>query len=1214
MKNKMGNFHVSRGQSRSQITSPIQSKMETMNPMRATRAILLSVALLMTLGASLHAQAIRYESVAQTTNSACAPGSLCPILAVPGAIIAVYSNAALTTPAVTYTDATGSTPCPTYAQITLPGSFSCSSTSDSSGNIGVWVGQGTFYYTLRFPDGTHGPFSFTAGVAGVIVAGSDMQVQYNRMGQFGADSGLTWNYTSQSLSIVSSMGNDSQLFLEQTTPANVMGVVLNNNGSNKWNWGMFGSGASYGFFLQDLTAAKTVISIPNGASQNIIFSPTSGSVYFNGNPGTPSIVSANNAFIQSTGGFLSVANSWQGINSAVDGALLRGYGVAANNTNTAGGYFDIAPITYNPYLGGTCLDVDGNPVQQPLPLPGLSSFGANDAILWVGTSPLMPSSGSCGVPLPSSPDIGLNTNSYIFAIGGLASSNLKYNAINTIYAGSGHPAGGVEAGTLIAGTLYPTGTVTTTGTLGSPAYLGGYIQIGKSIGPPAVGTIATVTNPLVNGDGIEAGTMYYDSSNDCVEVAANSLTFACIGGGGSGSGTVSSSAQYNIPYYTTNPTGTVVGGSTIFTFNPTGTPQVSLAGNFQTNGAAFGFDASTCTATNCLQAPMGGVTGKSLITTDSAFWIEEAAPGLSVSGQCRTYDDSASHTLLLSCNGGAYANISGTGSGTVSSGSQFQIAYYAANGTVVSGNAALLFNPATPQISFAGTYQTNGTTFGFNASTCTNTNCIQASVGGLEGKWSTVTDSNFWVEEAAPVVSSPGQCRLYDDSAVHNLLLSCNGGAYAALGGGGGSGTVNPGSATQVGIYATSGSVISGNVNFVFNPVTNILGVSGSYQANGTSGGYNAPIAAAYNAFQAPAGGMAALSFTARNYIQTGNASSTPALSSGDSFNPGAMYYNTVAACEELYNGFSFTCLGGSGGGVSSLNTLTGTLTLAGTTNQITVTPAGGTITLAFPSTIATGGYNATNTGTGITFQNSSGNYQVNGNGVMSLAGSITTQGGLNVTTTNAATSIQTLGGADLCNAGSCASGIAMQVDGFSVYTVSGGVINSIVNGTFNSTGSGITFQNSSGNFQVSSAGAVSLAGVLTSAGGVNVTTTTSGSAIQAVGGANLCNAGTCSSGNALTIDGTPVITVSGGVASMTLAGTGTFSSAVTFNGGFTQNLSTNSTVRIGTGALYIHPIAGASSAVSCSGIQDGYMATTTDDYVVVCLGGGRFRAALSSY
>jgi hypothetical protein len=56
----------------------------------------------------------------------------------------------------------------------------------------------------------------------------------------------------------------------------------------------------------------------------------------------------------------------------------------------------------------------------------------------------------------------------------------------------------------------------------------------------------------------------------------------------------------------------------------------------------------------------------------------------------------------------------------------------------------------------------------------------------------------------------------------------------------------------------------------------------------------------------------------------------------------------------------SFTsCTGGAGGGVTSVNTLTGVLNLVGTANQITVNSAGDTITLSLPQDINTSG-NAT--------------------------------------------------------------------------------------------------------------------------------------------------------------------------------------------------------------------------------------------------------------
>lgn len=1241
IKNITGNFHVSRGQSRSQRISPRQSKMEIMNPRHAIRAILLILASV----GCLHAQAIRYESVAQVTNGQCNPGSLCPLLAVPGATMQVYTNANLTTPAITYTDATGTTPCPDFAQMTLPGQFACTSASDIAGNLGVWIGSGTFYYTLVYPvsagGGTHGPYAFTAGVSGSTVAGSDTMVQYNRMGAAGADAGIEWNYTSGILNLKSLVSNGLILNSAASTQA---GITISDNGTPKWSIQKNSAGQ---FSIFDNVANQAIFSVGSGGGQSITISATSGTVNFAGNAGTPSIVSTGNAFIQSTGGFLSVANSWQGINSAVDGALLRGYGVAQNNTVTAGGYIDIAPITYNPYLGSTCHDLNDNIVGQPLPLPGLSNFGTNDAILWVSPSPQMPPNGSCGVPLPVNPGIyGLNLNSYFFARGGLATDSPAYNAINTIYISGGNPSGGVTAGVLIAGTLYPAGTVTTTGTLVSATYLGGYTVIGHSAGVPAAGTISSTVNPFPQGAGLEQGAMYWDDLSNCVNVF-NGSTWACLAGGGGGG--TPGGATTNVQY---NNTG-AFGGSANFTWNnssrlltvtssSSSNAGIAVATGFIQSDGGFLGTGATCTSFQCIQAPAGGITGLSLVATKyiqigtsngvpalttgqgsfaagGLYWdtgtLCSGSPGLQVY-------NGATWSCLTSGSGspgGANTNVQFNSSGSFGG-----VATFTWNNTnrLLTITSSAAGNPAI--LASVGFIQADA---GFlaTAATCTSFQCIQAPAGGMEAL--SLLAVNYTqtgsYAGAAPTLTT-GQGSFAVGAMAWSTTNNCetvftNLSAWTCLAGGGGG---TPGGANTSVQFNNSGS-FGGSSNLVWNNTSRLLAVFSASSSNAAilastgfiqsdAGFLASPGCANFNCVQTQGGGMLAKSFTAINYIQTGQSASTPALTSGDSFNAGAMFYNTTAACEQVYNGFTFSCIGG-GGAVSSINGLTGAITLAGTTNQIAITPAGTTLTFSLAATVATGGYNATNVGASVTFQNSSGNFQVNGNGVISTAGSITTQGGLNVTTTTAVTSIQTGGGADLCNFSACAGGVALQVNGANVLTIAGGAISEAISGTYNSTGSGITFQNSSGNFQVNSSGAESIAGVFTTAGGVNVITTTSGSSIQSVGGANLCNAGTCSSGNALTIDGTPVITVSAGTASLSIAGTAVFGSAVTFNGGFVAGTGTNSSVHIGTGNFYDRTV-GASSGVSCASVADGWMAVTSDDYVAVCIGGSRFRALLSSY
>lgn len=798
-----------------------------------------------------------------------------------------------------------------------------------------------------------------------------------------------------------------------------------------------------------------------GADGNLTWNKGSKILTVTGTLGTPGIVSAG-GFIQSSGGFFSTANSWQAFNTNTDGALLRGLSVAQNASNTLGGYINLAPVTYNPYGGSTCFDYSGNPVQQPLPLTGLSSYGTHNIVLWVGTSPQMPASGSCGAPLPIELDYGLNLNGYIFPRGGVATDNPAYNAINTIYPGLGVPAGGVTAGALIAGTLYPAGTVTSTTTLAMPAYLGGYVQVGHSATPPAAGTIAAVTNPLVTGAGLEQGTIYWDDALHCFNGYKDDATWACLSTvGGAGAGTVNSGVITQVAYYAA--TGAAVSGNAAFLWNPA-TPQVSLAGTFQTNGATYGFNASTCTATDCIQAALGSVLGNFVRVKDSLIFTEEVQPlSVSAANQCRIYDDSTLHTLLMSCDTGPYSAFGGGGgSGTVSAAPQFQMAYYPGAGTTttVAGNAALLFNPATPQISFAGTYQTNGANFGFNASACNLTDCIQARLGGILGLTLRTTDSVIWTEESGTglPLSAPGQSRMYMDNSSHLLMLSQDAHPYAPLGGSGG-GTINVGGQFWIPYYSSgpTGTTVSGNIGFQYSPAANQVSLSGFFQANGATGGFNAPASFQFNAIQALNGGVLARNGTFQKYIQTGQNSGAPSMSPADTINPGTMYWDNSLSALRVWNGASYQSL--STGGISSINSLTGSLNITcNLATSCTITPFGTTIQISAPqplgtasgvtfaSVIANGVFNSTVIGANVGFQTSTGSFQVFGDGTVSAAGVIAStgvSGGINNTGNTSTASIQTVGGFNAGSTGNANGGYS--VNGSRVINNSGQFIGAAV-------------------------------------------------------------------------------------------------------------------------------------------------------------------------
>lgn len=187
--------------------------------------------------------------------------------------------------------------------------------------------------------------------------------------------------------------------------------------------------------------------------------------------------------------------------------------------------------------------------------------------------------------------------------------------------------------------------------------------------------------------------------------------------------------------------------------------------------------------------------------------------------------------------------------------------------------------------------------------------------------------------------------------------------------------------------------------------------------------------------------------------------------------------------------------------------------------------------------------YIATNTSTGITFQNASGNFEVNGNAVISAItiNLNTSTGGIGVTTNTAANSIQTAGGYN-ANSGGTSANAAFNVHGVSVIDQSRNIFaaNLTVSGTctgcasgsaasFTATNAGasITFQNSNSKFLVDGNGNLTMSGVMISLAGINVTSGCSVyNCIQTQGGFNADSTGGSSA--PLSINGSAVINSSG--------------------------------------------------------------------------------------
>ena len=681
------------------------------------------------------------------------------------------------------------------------------------------------------------------------------------------------------------------------------------------------------------------------------------------------------------------------------GALLSGIQAIQSPigvTPANGGYIQLSPVTYNPYNQvATCYDLFGNPVYQPLPLSG-GAFGANDAVLWVSTSPTMPSNGSCGASINVNEDYGLNLNTYFLARGGLATDNTAFNAVHALL-------GGMTALSYTAGGLYAAGTVTACcGVLPTVEYLGGYIQIGHSVGPPSAGTIATVNNPLTAGDGINQGTMYWDDSLACVNVY-NGTSWGCIGSGGGGGG---SAAGANTQVQFNNAGNFGASANLTWASN-----QLSVVGTVL---ATVGLT-NTGTAPNAIQAPSGGYTGKWSTVSDSTFWLEESAPALGAVGQAKIYADSTSHQLMLSKNNGAFVQVATN------------------TGTLTTGHCA----------SFDG---------------------------------------------SGNVVDAGGPCTT-----------------------GGGGGTVSAATKGSVAFYTTAGTgtTVGGTTNLSWNNTTQALSIistslsvpalvvnTGYVQSDGGLLATNG-VANAFNSIQAPSGGMEALSFTAANYIQSGQGTVNPTPTTSDTFHAGAMYYNTTSGCEEVYNGYTWACMTGGGGGG---------------------TPGGGNTNVQFNNSGSFGGSN------NFEWNNTSQVLTVHSSDYTSIGSdfiqSSTSGGAFQWIIGSAGT-----GGAGVLNLLNATN--SGGIDGIGT-TIKGTGANGqllLTNVASEATGSTYAFQLVNNNFIVDGNGNISTVGNISLNGptsSINITSDTAYNSIQTVGGINLALHG--GSITPLSVNGNPII------------------------------------------------------------------------------------------
>ena len=759
-----------------------------------------------------------------------------------------------------------------------------------------------------------------------------------------------------------------------------------------------------------------------GGDNNFLWNPTTQSQSIFGVNGTVALqVNSGNiqvavGSVSAGGGFISSANSYNGFASSSDGASLSG--VEINQNPATGGSLHFKPITYNPTGLGQCLDQFGNPVMQPNPMPG-EVFGPNDLFLWSSLSPsiggVVGGSGpNCGPSIPVNGNYGLNTNGYFFGRGGLATDSPYFNAIQNFL-------GGVTAMSFTAGGIYPQGTVTTTGTLSTPTYLGGYMQMGHSAGPPFNGcvSIAVCTNPLSLADGVEQGTFYWDDALGAARVYNGSIWVNMSGGGGGG--------------------GTPGGSDKWVQFNQAGAFQGSpnLTFNYNTNvlnmaegymSTAVGF-ATVGTTYNAINAPDGGAYAKSLFAINyTQVGNSAGVPPLTGSQLFfppgAMYWDTGSNALMVTNNSSAWVSVGG---GSGSPGGSNKAVQFNSTGSF-AGSADNTWDD-TNKILTIGTSGTECSTsptttcyvLGYNglATVGTTYNAVNAQTGGVYGLGITAKNyiqSGTTGGGGGPPTALTGSAFTFG-AMYYDQVAACeevfNGSAWNCLTAGSGGTPGGPGGAIQFNntTFGGSADAVWDNIHLTmavgtggtectadpthtcFISVQNGVGAAGTY----------------YNTFHANSGGMYALTMIANNYTQLGSyhggatfATPPPKLTGSSVYLPGATYWNLDTNCEAINSvsssSGSWTCLAGGAGGVSSVNGLTGavTLTNGSTSNQITVTNTGGvggSIALTLPQSI------------GITSNVTFGNIGAN------VLTTTSPSGGVNVLDNSLTNSIQTSGG-----------------------------------------------------------------------------------------------------------------------------------------------------------------------------------------------------------
>ena len=414
-------------------------------------------------------QAFRVDPApAATISTNVPPGAYPPVLAIPGATISFSGGSTYTDLTGTTTCPSnapvvlqGTSVC--VAQADAEGNFGFYL---KAGNYTytVTTPTGASYgpLTLSVPSGGGGG----GGGGGCNPGGASGNIQYNNgSGGCAGNANLTWNTASSYLNVAGSNAsalaiNASTGFIESATgflanpgsatnfnsiqapaggmealsftAANYVQTGQHNGVPSATTADSFHPGAMYydtGLGAEQIFNGTAWVSVaagsgcnPSSAAGDVLFSTGSGcggSDNLSFNTGLQKLtvhgvastaaLDVTAGFIQTEGGIVTNVGSWNAYNTNTDGGVLRGQVIQQNTSNTLGGYINFVPITYGPNGGGTCHDQYGNVVNQPSPLPGISTWE-------LGTATSTFASGATTITLSSLPP-GVGVESQVLGLG-----------------------------------------------------------------------------------------------------------------------------------------------------------------------------------------------------------------------------------------------------------------------------------------------------------------------------------------------------------------------------------------------------------------------------------------------------------------------------------------------------------------------------------------------------------------------------------------------------------------------------------------------------------------------------------------------------------------------------------------------------------------------------------------------------------------------------